>query len=145
MAATQCREWRDGFHHVVANSTPMTRKILTVPMGGVAFVVGFAGGYAAIGPRLVAELARLNPAPMPAAPAASNPSVSFDAASEDAAPGIDAKGPADGARAAIGRVMAGYIDRTGEWAIAAQFADARPFKDGMGRVAIGDRWGFIDP
>jgi len=36
----------------------MTRKILTVPMGGVAFVVGFAA-VMPIGPRLVAELARL--------------------------------------------------------------------------------------
>jgi hypothetical protein len=117
----------------------------------MAFALGFFGGYAAIGPRMVAEFERLKQTTAPAAPEPPNPaalnhSVGGDASPDDAAAGLsDAKGPADGSGEAIGRVMAGYLDRTGQWAVAPQFADARPFKDGMGRVAIGDRWGFVDP
>lgn len=38
----------------------------------------------------------------------------------------------------------GYIDRNGNWAIAPQFLDARPFCEGMAAVRLESGWGYID-
>jgi hypothetical protein len=43
----------------------------------------------------------------------------------------------------------GYLDRAGHMAIAPQFADARPFSDGMAQVGMTDQWdelkyGYVD-
>jgi len=118
----------------------MTRKSY-VPMGGVlswSVCRRLCRHWAAPGRRL----ARLKAPVVTAAPAASNPVASLDAGSDDRRPGSGSPtrrfGRWCGRR--VGRVMAGYIDRSGEWRFAAQFADARPFKE-VGRVAMGDRWG----
>jgi hypothetical protein len=38
----------------------------------------------------------------------------------------------------------GYIDRTGKYLVKPQFDEARAFgKDGLARVRIADKWGYI--
>lgn len=38
----------------------------------------------------------------------------------------------------------GFIDRTGRFAIGAEFASARDFAEGLAAVQVGEKWGFID-
>jgi hypothetical protein len=38
----------------------------------------------------------------------------------------------------------GYIDKTGDYAIKAQFEATLPFSEGMGLVRVGDKWGYIN-
>src|SRR5690606_19927497 len=38
----------------------------------------------------------------------------------------------------------GYIDRSGQLVIPAQYDRAQPFSDGLAAVAVGKSWGFID-
>ncbi len=39
---------------------------------------------------------------------------------------------------------AGFIHRSGKWAIAARFDDARRFSGGLAPVKLGGKWGFVD-
>jgi hypothetical protein len=48
-------------------------------------------------------------------------------------------------RQANGRILNGYINRSGEWVIEPQFAGAEPFKNGIAHVTPnGMEWGYID-
>ena len=38
----------------------------------------------------------------------------------------------------------GHIDRQGQWLVAPQFAEAKPFSAGLAAVRSGDLWGFVD-
>jgi hypothetical protein len=48
--------------------------------------------------------------------------------------------PADAVKAC----PVGFIDRTGRFAIGAEFAAARDFAEGVAAVMVGGRWGFVD-
>ena len=48
--------------------------------------------------------------------------------------------PADAVKAC----PVGFIDRTGRFAIGAEFASARDFAEGLAAVQVGEKWGFID-
>ena len=41
------------------------------------------------------------------------------------------------------RSSAGFIDKTGHYVINPQFDLADSFSDGLARVRIGDKWGYI--
>src|SRR5262245_35223556 len=116
-----------------AMSPPATESPKKSPrgiVGALALAAGFAGGYLGIGAASVPE-----PRPEPPKEVAPKPSASPSAA-RSAEPEEAPKAPP------VER--AGFIDRKGQWAIAAQFTKARPFSEGLARVAVGDRWGFVD-
>lgn len=48
--------------------------------------------------------------------------------------------PADAVKAC----PVGFIERTGQFAIPAEFASARDFAEGLAAVQVGEKWGFID-
>jgi hypothetical protein len=99
-------------------------------VGALALAAGCAGGYFAVG---VAGAKAFEPAPA----AMVKPAVALSApvASASAPPERPKAPPVE---------RTGFIDRTGKWAIAAEYAQARPFAEGLARVTVGDRWGFID-
>jgi len=115
------------------------QRILKVALGGLAFAVGFVASYAGTAPRRMTSVEPPKPSGAPSAP---------PFAPSDVAGSLDANAPTGDAEAgtpAADRTGAGYIDRAGHWAIAAQFSKARAFKEGVACVEVDGQWGFVDP
>src|SRR5262249_12279151 len=104
-------------------------------VGALALAGGFAAGYIGVGAPAVQALLFPTSEPPEAAVVKPGAMVAAVVPGERRPPEPPKAPPVE---------RAGFVDRTGRWAISAEYAQARPFAEGLARVAVGDRWGFID-
>jgi hypothetical protein len=94
-------------------------------VGAAGLSIGIVVGYVSMNARAVNETP-------PAPPAAPAPAASASVRREEppAPPPMIER--------------AGYVDKNGRLAIAAEYKEAAAFHDGLGRVSVDGKWGFVD-